>query len=312
MVAVGESLRCKTGLDRPSFYKTHIAPDASRQGHESNGTDLMAPDKVQPLYRFSHPTSHPSSPPSSPPTSHRSSGVVRRGPGPVFRSLALFLPFPPPLFLLTRLFLTLLPFGAGRRSLPRPLALAGVVLLFGLSACTGRPEGVSPVSPFDIARYQGSWVEIMRLDHRFERGLSHVTAHYEPREDGRITVINQGFDSRACRWKVAEGIARFQGSPDVASLSVTFFWPFAGGYHVIALDREAYGWALVSGPSRRYLWILARDPALDPALRTQLVEKARGLGFPVEELILVEHGPIRCADGSPPPPRPDQGPRKPG
>lgn len=169
-----------------------------------------------------------------------------------------------------------------------------------VAGCTGRPEGVAPVTGFDVTRYQGVWYEIMRLDHSFERGLSNVTATYRLREDGTIDVLNRGLDRGSCRWKEAEGRARFQGKPDTASLSVTFFWPFAGGYHVFELDHEGYGWAAVSGPSRGYLWILARQPDLSPAIRDRLVGSARRLGFPVEELILVDHSPPDCPPtGSP-------------
>ena len=57
----------------------------------------------------------------------------------------------------------------------------------------------------------------------------------------------------------------------MASLSVTFFPPFAGGYHVFALDKRNYAWALISGPSRDYLWLLARRPDLDAGTRDRLI-----------------------------------------
>jgi apolipoprotein D and lipocalin family protein len=162
-------------------------------------------------------------------------------------------------------------------------------LLLALGACTGKPDGVQPVRGFEATRYLGVWYEVMRLDHSFERDLTRVSATYTARPDGSIGVLNRGFDPKNCRWKDAEGHAVFQGPPDVGSLSVTFFWPFAGGYHVVDLDHVGYQWALVSGPSRSYLWMLARRADLDPAIRARLVEKARGLGFPVGELILVDH-----------------------
>jgi apolipoprotein D and lipocalin family protein len=167
-----------------------------------------------------------------------------------------------------------------------------------VAACTGTPSGVEPVESFETGRYLGTWYEIMRLDHRFERGLTNVTATYTLREDDRIGVLNRGFDPERCAWREAEGVARFRGSPDVASLAVTFQWPFAGGYHVIALDRAGYGHALVSGPTRDYLWILAREPDLDPAIRERLAGEAAGLGFPVEELILVDHSEPDCRPAS--------------
>ena len=47
--------------------------------------------------------------------------------------------------------------------------VAALVLLVG---CTGRPNGVEPVSPFDINRYQGVWYEIMRLEQLKEERAS--------------------------------------------------------------------------------------------------------------------------------------------
>ncbi|MDG2479889.1 MAG: lipocalin family protein [Alphaproteobacteria bacterium] len=162
-----------------------------------------------------------------------------------------------------------------------------------LSGCTGRPDGVTPVSPFEIERYAGTWYEIMRLDHSFERGLSNVTATYSLNDAGTVDVLNRGYDTQACLWDEAEGVAKFLGDPIIASLSVTFFWPFAGGYHVIALD-EAYGWALISGSDTGYLWVLAREPDLSLEIRNQLIDQAKSLGFPVETLIMVEHGETEC------------------
>jgi len=166
-----------------------------------------------------------------------------------------------------------------------------------LSGCTGIPKGLAPVGAFDAKRYEGEWFEIVRLDHRFERGLSNVTATYSIRPDGIVRVLNKGFDTRRCRWRSIEGSARFLRDPATASLAVSFFGPFAGGYHVIELDKADYRWAVVSGPTRGYLWILAREPRLDPALLSRLEERLRSLGFATEELIRVEHGEPRCEGG---------------
>ena len=179
-----------------------------------------------------------------------------------------------------------------------PMQTRALALLLFLSSlvlgCTGKPDGVEAVRPFDLQRYKGQWFEIMRLDHSFERGLSNVTATYTLRADGSVVVLNKGFDRKNCRWKEADGRAVFQGASDTASLSVTFFWPFAGGYHVFALDQQDYSWAMIAGPSRDYLWILARHPTLDADIRNRLVGRARELRFPVDQLILVDHGSPVC------------------
>jgi apolipoprotein D and lipocalin family protein len=56
-------------------------------------------------------------------------------------------------------------------------------------------------------------------------------------------------------------------------------------YWVIDLDPD-YRWAVVGGPSRKYLWILSRDPTLDRALFDQIKARAAQRGYPVEKLVL--------------------------
>lgn len=158
-----------------------------------------------------------------------------------------------------------------------------------ITGCTGIPDRVSPVSGFDIQRYLGTWYEIARLDHRFERGLERVTAQYTLREDGGLQVVNRGFDVSADRWKEAEGKAYFIDDPQTGRLKVSFFGPFYGGYNIIELDHEGYQYALVCGPSTAYLWILARQPDLDRRIVDRLAGRARALGFDTGQLIFVRH-----------------------
>lgn len=158
-----------------------------------------------------------------------------------------------------------------------------------LAGCIGPPEGVRPVTDFSLERYLGVWYEVARLDHRFERGLTDVSATYSLRQGGGVEVLNRGFDPASGKWKEVRGRAYFTGSEHQGSLKVSFFGPFYGGYHVIQLDETDYGHALVCGPSRSYLWILARDPRLDSEKTARLVETACALGFDTERLIFVSH-----------------------
>jgi apolipoprotein D and lipocalin family protein len=175
----------------------------------------------------------------------------------------------------------------------RPLWLLGVLFASG---CLGVPDGVTPVSGFELDRYLGTWYEIARLDHRFERGLSNVTATYRPRDGAGIEVINRGYDPDAGTWREAQGKASFIGDPDVGALKVSFFGPFYGAYNIIALDRDEYRYALVCGPDRSYLWILAREPQLPDAVLRELVARAGALGFPTADLLYVDHDLANAAD----------------
>jgi apolipoprotein D and lipocalin family protein len=166
------------------------------------------------------------------------------------------------------------------------LLLPLVLLLCG---CVRLPEGVQPVDQFELEKYLGTWYEIARLDHAFERGLHRVTAEYSRRDDGGVRVLNRGYSESKQRWQEAEGKAYFVARPDQGYLKVSFFGPFYGAYIILDLDRQHYRYALICGPDRSYLWILARTPNLDrPTLET-LLAKAKALGFATEQLILVDH-----------------------
>ena len=165
------------------------------------------------------------------------------------------------------------------------------VLGIGLSGCLGIPEGVKPVQDFEIERYLGTWYEIARLDHSFERGLSNVTAEYSLRDDGGVRVINRGFKTSANKWDEAEGKAYFVDDKTLGKLKVSFFGPFYGAYNVIALDEQAYQWSLVVGPDTGYLWILSRTPVLEQAIIEQLISKAKSHGFDTDKLIFVSQEP---------------------
>ena len=138
---------------------------------------------------------------------------------------------------------------------------------------------------FELARYLGTWYEIARLDHSFERGLDNVTAEYAMREDGGVGVTNRGFLTSENRWKEAQGKAYFVNEPDEGYLKVSFFGPFYGSYVIFELDREHYQYAFVAGPNTSYLWLLARTPEVDPALIARFVKQAEGLGFDTGNLI---------------------------
>jgi apolipoprotein D and lipocalin family protein len=150
------------------------------------------------------------------------------------------------------------------------------------------PENVTPVENFNLEKYLGQWYEIARLDHSFERGLTHFTAEYRLREDGGVRVLNRGYSAKEKTWKAAEGKAYFVKSANQGFLKVSFFGPFYGSYIVFELDHESYQYAVVSGPDKSYLWILARNPEMDADLKQTLAAKATAAGFDTGKLIWVD------------------------
>ena len=159
-----------------------------------------------------------------------------------------------------------------------------VVLLFLLTGCVGMPDKVKPVSDFELERYLGTWYEIARLDHSFERGLEQVTATYSLRDDGGVSVLNKGLASETGKWEEAEGKAYFGDAANTGHLKVSFFGPFYGSYVIFELDQQNYQYAFISGPDTSYLWLLSRTPQISDTLKARFEAASRERGFDLSDL----------------------------
>lgn len=164
------------------------------------------------------------------------------------------------------------------------VAALGAVLGLLLASCTGVPDGVVPVTGFEQSRYLGTWHEVARLDHVFERGLEQVTASYSVNQDGSLRVLNRGWDAQAAEWKEAEGRALPVVDAKTGHFKVSFFGPFYGSYVIFELGED-YDYAFVSGYNTDYLWLLSREPEISDQLKAHFVRQAKMLGFDAEALI---------------------------
>lgn len=167
-------------------------------------------------------------------------------------------------------------------------SLLAFLSIYLISSCRSIPKGVAAIQPFDSKKYLGDWYEIARLDYRFEKNLNNATAHYSMNKNGTIKVVNRGYNTKTKKWKEVEGKAKFVTSPNIAKLKVSFFGPFYAGYNVIAIDPD-YQYALVVGKNLKYLWMLSREKTIPENIKQEYLRKAKDLGYPVSELIWVEH-----------------------
>jgi lipocalin len=142
----------------------------------------------------------------------------------------------------------------------------------------------STVKELDLNRYLGTWYEIARFPHSFEKDLVGVTATYRLRADGKIEVINQGrkFTLDGKRSK-AVGKAKIPNPSEPGKLKVSFFWFFYADYFVLELD-ENYQYAMIGSSSPKYFWILSRTPQMDDFTYQMLLEKARKRGYHLDKL----------------------------
>ena len=166
-----------------------------------------------------------------------------------------------------------------------PALLAGL-----LAGCAASTADIPAVKDLELDRYLGTWYEIARLPHRFERGLDFVRAEYSLDPDGSVKVVNSGFRNGEARTAVGRAVLKHPGAkPLTGELRVSFFRPFYADYRIIELDPE-YRCAVVTGSTRDYLWILSREPAMAKEQLAAILERLKKLGFAVEKLEYPDQG----------------------
>ncbi len=169
----------------------------------------------------------------------------------------------------------------------RVLLIISVLFLFSCTKSNSQMIDQTTVKALDLNRYLGTWYEIARFPHSFEKNLVGVTATYSLREDGKIEVVNQGYKNtlNGERSK-AVGKAKIPDKREPGKLKVSFFWIFYADYFVLELD-ENYQYVMIGSSSDKYFWILSRAPQMEPAVYEMLLEKARKRGYNLDKLYKV-------------------------
>lgn len=169
------------------------------------------------------------------------------------------------------------------------MKLIPFILVFFSLACSAQQQipdqSIQQDFPFELEKYLGTWYEIARFDHRFERDLEYVTASYSLNEDGSIRVLNQGVKNG--KKKKAQGKARRAKTGSDRNLEVSFFLNFYSPYNILELD-EHYQMVLIGSNSPNYLWILSRTPVINETQLNRMLEKASQRGYDIKKLIYVE------------------------
>lgn len=178
----------------------------------------------------------------------------------------------------------------GSVTLRRACLCGLVILLAGGHGCvvSGVVEGdaLETVENVEIERYLGLWYEIANYPPLFQLGCTNTTAEYSLNDDGTLRVVN------SCRrWSLdnaAEtrvGRARVVDEQTNAKLKVSF-GPFEGDYWIIDLDQDHYQWAVVGEPTRRFLWILYREPHMPPDLYDTITARLPEKGYDPDALVM--------------------------
>jgi len=152
------------------------------------------------------------------------------------------------------------------------------------------PAALQSLPALEVPPYMGTWYQVAWFPNRFQRQcFSDTSATYRQRPDGAVEVLNRCRTADG-RFDEAQGLARptgrLQGSRlEPAQLEVSFLpawlrWlPVGWGrYWVIQLADDGR-YAVISEPTREYLWVLARQPRLEAADEADIRSALKQQGF---------------------------------
>lgn len=168
--------------------------------------------------------------------------------------------------------------------------IISVIMAITTSGCAQNSsfKNQSTVKTLDIKRFMGTWYEIARFPHRFEKNLVGVTANYTLLPNKKIKVLNQGYLHQLDgTLKQAIGKGKILNPAEPGKLKVSFFLFFYADYFVLELDEKEYQYALIGSSSPKYLWILCRKPSLDDAIYQKLLDSAKKRGYATANLYKV-------------------------
>lgn len=166
------------------------------------------------------------------------------------------------------------------------------LILFALAGCASlepSPNASRAVVAVDPAKfYVGTWYEIGRRPMVLTNGCVAGGTTYTPKGGDAVQVLDychQGAPDGPL--KTIGGPARITDPGANAKLRVHYrlfgFIPIVRQYWVLA-RADDYSWFISADPTFHDLWIYTRDPQPSPTLVSDLVGRARTLGYPTERL----------------------------
>ncbi len=176
----------------------------------------------------------------------------------------------------------------------KPACLPVFVLSYAISSlpAAAQPAPVQSVPSLDVQRYAGQWFEQTRLPNFFQSGcVGDVVVNYRVQADASIEVVNRCREANDKVNQMQGRAVAADGDTTGARLKVSFLprwlqWvPFTqGDYWVVMLGGD-YRYAVVSEPSRKFLWVLSRAPVMDSATYDTVLAELKLKGYSVEGLI---------------------------
>jgi len=141
----------------------------------------------------------------------------------------------------------------------------------------------------DIERFMGDWYVIANIPTFIEKGAVNAVESYELDSKGRInTTFTFRKGSSTGPEKKYNPTGFIHNTNTNAEWRMQFLWPFKAPFLIIDLDDD-YSYTVIGIPSRKYVWIMARDHVLDQKIYNAIISKLEKVGYDITQIQKIEH-----------------------
>ncbi len=138
----------------------------------------------------------------------------------------------------------------------------------------------------DIIKYQGPWYVIAYKPTFMDANWINTIESYTWNEKKQVYDVLTTYNKKpgGKRKSLSQELLPVKGS-NGASWIAKIWWFIRADYsiHKVADD---YSWVVMGHPKRKYMYIMARTPKMDPTLYKELYNYALSLGYKAEDIKL--------------------------
>jgi apolipoprotein D and lipocalin family protein len=146
-----------------------------------------------------------------------------------------------------------------------------------------------PVKLIEYAAYAGKWYSLYSIPTLFDKNWRQTIENYTLVEDEHFDVLTTYHKHVKPEESSVRSKLFFDEHKPDGDMKAQFVWPFKAGYWVIELADD-YSYVVVGHPDKKFLFIMAREPKMDPTLLKDIIERCRQMGYDTGSLVSQEHG----------------------
>ena len=156
-----------------------------------------------------------------------------------------------------------------------------LVTLLSLFSCSSPPP-LKKVASVDINKFMGRWYVIANIPTFIEEGAHNGVETYtwNEKENWIDVLFEFNQDSFEGKKKKLPQKAFIFDKQTNSEWRIQMFWPIKFPYYIIDL-AEDYSYTVIGLPSRKYLWIMARNPTLDEKTYEEIIARVKKLDYDI-------------------------------